>query len=68
MWRPFLCAGIASVMLWEVVTPVSLALAVLPPLWVAWSLHDNLLRSPIFYGMLLMLPLKFVPGGPFRWI
>lgn len=55
-------------MLWEAVTPVSLALAVLPPLWVAWSLHDNLLRSPIFYGMLLMMPLKFVPGGPFRWI
>ena len=68
MCYPFVCAGIASVMLWEAITPVSFALAVLPPLWVAWSLHDNLLRSPIFYGMLLMMPLKFVPGGPFRWI
>ena len=67
MCAPIL-AGIASVVLWEVLTPVSLALAVLPPLWVAWALHDNLLTSPILWGMLVMMPLKFVPGGPFRWI
>ena len=55
-------------MLWELVTPASFVLAVLPPLWVAWALHDNVFKSPIFYGMLLMAPLKFPLWAPFRWI
>lgn len=61
-------AGILATIMWETLTPATFAIAVLPPLWIGWALHDNLLKSPIFYALLLMMPLKFPIGYPIRWI
>lgn len=53
---------------WEVLVPVSFLWAVALPVHCAWSLYDRPIFNPITVGLLLMLPLKFYPGGPFRWI
>ncbi|CAL8472162.1 g11704 [Coccomyxa elongata] len=60
--------GIFVTILWETITPVSFVIAVLPPLWVAWALHGNLFKSPIFYTLVAMCFLKFPIGYPIRWI
>ena len=63
-----LIAGIFATVLYEAITPVSVLIAVLPPLWAAWALHDNILKAPIFWALIFMLPLKFPPFFPFKWI
>ena len=61
-------AGVLATFLYEAITPVSVAIAVLPPLWVAWALHDNILKAPIFWALVVMMPLKFPLFHPFKWI
>ena len=61
-------AGIFATVLYEAITPVSVLIAVLPPLWAAWALHDNILKAPIFWALIFMLPLKFPPFHTFKWI
>ena len=66
--RPSLVAGILAVIFYEAITPVSVLIAVGPPLWVAWALHGNVLKAPTFWALIAMLPLKFPPFHPFKWI
>ena len=63
-----LAAGILAVIFYEAITPVSVLIAVGPPLWVAWALHGNVLKAPTFWALIAMLPLKFPPFHPFKWI
>lgn len=60
--------GIFATVLYEAVTPVSVLIAVVPPLWVAWALHENILKAPIFWALVVMMPMKFPPFHPFKWI
>ncbi len=57
-----------AVIFYEAITPVSVLIAVGPPLWVAWALHGNVLKAPTFWALIAMLPLKFPPFHPFKWI
>lgn len=59
-------AGVFFTVVWEAIVPTSLFWALVPPLWLAWSLYDNWIASPFMLGLLIMLPLKFPPYGPIR--
>lgn len=52
--------------LWEAITPVSLVLAGLAPLFLAWIMYDKPLLSPIVVALVLMSPLKFPLGYPVK--
>ncbi|KAK9836115.1 hypothetical protein WJX81_002408 [Elliptochloris bilobata] len=51
---------------WQLLTPHTLLLSLLPPLWVAWSVYPNMFINPIGFALLLMMPMKFVPGTYWR--
>jgi hypothetical protein len=50
--------------------PVSFTLALLLPLYYSWVVWDRWWVSPVFIGMLVMAPFKFVPWGwaYFCWV
>lgn len=60
-------AGVMFTVIWEAIVPTSVFWALIPPLWAAWTLYDNWIQSPFMLGLLIMLPLKFPPFGPWRW-
>lgn len=69
MWRRIVlgAVGVMFTVIWEAIVPTSVFWALIPPLWAAWTLYDNWIQSPFMLGLLIMLPLKFPPFGPWRW-
>ena len=63
-WR----AAIAMTFSWQCVTPHTLLPSLLPPLWVAWAMYDNMFINPIGFALFIMIPSKFVPGAYWRII
>lgn len=64
MYLVVCCAGFLAVIFYETITPVNIIITVLVPLWVAWAFSKNILKSPILWGIIVMLPLKYPPGIP----
>lgn len=52
---------------YEALAPVSVFWAILLPSHAAWVLYDRWYVSPVFLGMLALMPLKFVPWAPWAW-
>ena len=48
-------------MVYQAFVPVSLAVAVLGPLYFSWLLWDRWWLSPVFLATLAMAPMKWVP-------
>lgn len=57
-----------STVLYELFLPVSVTFALLLPLYFAWVIWDDWWRSPLFVGMAIMAPIKFVPWAEMCWI
>lgn len=51
--------------MYEAFVPVSLLVAVLIPLFYAGTLWETWYTSPVFLGLLLIAPVKFVPWAEF---
>jgi hypothetical protein len=54
-------ADFAATLVFEAFMPVAFVPAVLLPLWYAWVLWDDWWRSPVFLGLLLTAPMKWLP-------
>ncbi len=48
--------------------PVSFLFALAMPWYYAWVVWDRWWLSPVFLGLALMTPLKFVPWAEFCWV
>ena len=59
-------------LIWEALVPAAVAWAIAVPLYFVLTSYElsfrGLLLNPIMVGLVLMLPLKFYPGMPVRWV
>ena len=57
---------------WETLVPAAVAWAIVVPLYFVLTSYElrfrSLVLNPISVGLILMLPLKFYPGMPVRWV
>lgn len=53
---------------YELFVPVSVLVALVLPLYYAWVGWDRWWVSPVFLGLLLITPLKFVPWAEICWV
>ncbi len=66
------CAVLGATVIWETLVPAAIVWAIAVPLYYVATLYPPRFRwlvfNPISVGLLLMLPLKFYPGMPVRWV
>lgn len=53
--------GLFLTIVWQVFVPVSLTFGLLLPLLLSWVKWDVWHHSPVFWGLLFTVPMKFVP-------